>query len=110
MLIISCVKNRRTKILPENRCPVALLFKGGGGLANHPLSCYPQGVFGSQENKRKAKKMRETEKERKKLVVRDKNLFVGQKVSLLQCVQMAYIASKTRKITKLHELSLLHKG
>ena len=110
MLITACVKNRRTKILLQNRCPVALIFKDGGGLANHPLSFHPQGVFGSQENERKAKKMRETEKERKKLVVRVKNLFAGQKVSLLQCVQMAYIATKTRKITKLHELSLLHKG
>ena len=30
--------------------------------------------------------------------------------SLLQCVQMAYIATKTSKINKLHELSLLHRG
>ena len=42
--------------------------------------------------------------------MRAKNLFIGQKVSLLQCVQMAYIVTKTSKITKLHELSLLHKG
>ena len=61
MLITACVKNWRTKILPQNRCLVALLFKDGGGLANHPLSCHPQGVFGSRENKRKGKKMGEKE-------------------------------------------------
>ena len=67
MTITACVKNKRTNILPQNRCLVALLFKdgggggggGGGGLANHPLSCHPQWVFGSRENERKAKKMRE---------------------------------------------------
>ena len=31
MLINACVKNRRTKILPQNRCPVALILKDGGG-------------------------------------------------------------------------------
>ena len=51
----------RTIILPQNPSPVALLFKDGGGLANHPLSCHPQGVFGSRENKRKTKKMKEEE-------------------------------------------------
>ena len=40
---------------------MALLFKDGGGLANHPLSCHPQGVFGSRESKRKGKKMGEKE-------------------------------------------------
>ena len=110
MLITACIKNMRTKILSQNHCQVALLLKDGGGLANNPLSCHPQGVFGSRENERKEKKMREIEKERKKLAVRAKNLFAGQKFSLLQCVQMAYIATKTSKITKLHELSLLHKG
>ena len=30
--------------------------------------------------------------------------------SLLQSVQMAYIMPKTRKITKIHELPLLHRG
>ena len=59
MTIIACVKNKRTNILPQNPSPIALLFKDGGSLANHPLSCHPQGVFGSRENERKAKKMRE---------------------------------------------------
>ena len=51
----------RTVILPQNPSPVALLFKDGGGLANHPLSCHPQGVFRNRENKRKTKKMKEEE-------------------------------------------------
>ena len=59
-----------------------------------------------KENERKGEKI----KQREKMAVRAKNLFTGQKVSLLQCVQMAYIATKTSKITKLHELSLLHRG
>ena len=110
MLITACVKNKRTKNLPQNRCLVALLFKDGGGLANHPLSCHPQRVFDSLESERKLKKRRENGKKRELLAVRAKNLLTGQKVSLLQCVQMTYIDTKTSKITKLHELSLLHKG
>ena len=70
MLITACIKNRRTKILPQNCCPVALLFKdgggggGGGGLGNHHLSCHPQGVFGSRENERKGEKMKQKKKRR----------------------------------------------
>ena len=59
MTINACIKNKRTNILPQKPSPVALLFKDGGGLANHPLSCYPQGVFGSRENGRKGEKLRE---------------------------------------------------
>ena len=55
----------RTVLLPQNPSLVALLFKDGGGLANHPLNCHPQGVFGSRENKRKTKKMKEEESSRK---------------------------------------------
>ena len=56
MPITAYVKNKRNNILPQNRCLVALLFKDGGGLANHPLSCHPQGVFGRWENARKGNK------------------------------------------------------
>ena len=62
MTINACIKNKRTNILPQNPSPVALLFKDGGGLANHPLSCHPQGVFGSRENGRKGEKMREKQR------------------------------------------------
>ena len=54
--------------------------------------------------------MGEKKKNGKTEALRAKSLFIGQKVSLLQCVQMAYIATKASKITKLHELSLLQKG
>ena len=59
MPITAYVKNKRNNILPENRCLVALIFKDGGGLANNPLSCHPQGVFGRWENAIKGKKMNE---------------------------------------------------
>ena len=59
MPISAYVKNKRNNILPQNRCPVGLLFKDGGGLANHPLSCHSQGVFGRWENARKGNKMKE---------------------------------------------------
>ena len=42
--------------------PVTLLFKDEGGLAKHPLSCHPQGVFGRRESARKGEKMRENTK------------------------------------------------
>ena len=58
MTITACVKNKRTSILPRNPSLVALLFKDEGGLANHPLSCHSQGVFGRLESERKEEKMR----------------------------------------------------
>ena len=59
MTINACVKNMKTKSLPKIQSPVALLFKDEEGLANHPMSCHSQGVFGSQENERKREEMRE---------------------------------------------------
>ena len=56
MTINACVKNMKTNSLPQIQSLVALLFKVEGGLANHPLSCHPQGVFGIQENERKENK------------------------------------------------------
>ena len=49
MTITAYVENNRTSSLPQNLSPIALLFKDEGALANHPLSCHPQGVFGSRE-------------------------------------------------------------
>ena len=59
MEINACVKKREPSFYLKNCSPVALLFKDKGGLANHPLSCHPQGVFGSRESGRKGEKMRE---------------------------------------------------
>ena len=58
MKINACVKNREPSFYLKNCSPVALLFKDKGGLANHPLSCDPQGVFGSRESGRKGEKMK----------------------------------------------------
>ena len=62
MIINASIKNVRIIILPQNCYPVALFFKDGGGLANHPLSCHPQGVFDRRGSERKGEKMRENEK------------------------------------------------
>ena len=76
MIINVSIKSKRTNILPQNRCPVALLFKDAGGLANHPLSFHPQGVFGSRENERKEKKMRERKSSGK---IPTQKLYIQQK-------------------------------
>ena len=44
------MKNMRTCSLPQNQHPMAFPFKDEGGLAEHPLICHHQGVFGYQEN------------------------------------------------------------
>ena len=49
MTITAYVENKRTNNLPQNHSLIALIFKDEGGLANHPLSCHPQGMFGSRE-------------------------------------------------------------
>ena len=56
MTINACVKTKRNNSLPKNPSPVALLFKDEGGLANHALSCHPQGVFGRRISARKGEK------------------------------------------------------
>ena len=108
MLINDCVKNKRTKILPQNHCPIALLFKDGGGLANHPLSCHSQGVFGRRESERKGEKMREKKKSGKTESFRAKSYCI--KVVLLQSLTEAYILLKKREITKMYEVPKIHRG
>ena len=49
----------RTVILPQNPSPVAILFKDGGGLANHP-----QGMFRNQENKINEKQRKKNEEKK----------------------------------------------
>ena len=63
MEINACIKNREPSFYLKNYSPIALLFKDKEELANHPLSCHPQGVFGSRESGRKGEKMKETRKE-----------------------------------------------
>ena len=81
MTITACVENKWTSSLPQNLSPVALLFKDEGGLANHPLSCNPQGVFGRQESATKGEKNREKKKSKKIESFRAKSLL-HQKLSL----------------------------
>ena len=81
MIINASIKNMRTVILPQNCYLVALFFKDGGGLANHPLSFHPQGVFGKRESERKGDKMREKEKSEKTGALCTKSFFTGQKVT-----------------------------
>ena len=81
MTITACVENKRTRSLPQNLSLVALLFMDEGGLANHPLSCHPQGVFGRRESVRKGEKMREKKKSGKTESFHAKSLL-RQKLSL----------------------------
>ena len=97
MTIIACVKNKRTSSLPQNPSPVALLFKDKKGLANHPLSCHPQGVFGKRESERK---MRERKIGGKAESFRPQNLL--HKVILLYTIPRLSLiyCSKQGKLQK----------
>ena len=56
------MKSKRTVGLPQNWHPMAFPFKDGGGLAEHPLICHHQRVFGSRENgKENERKLRKEE-------------------------------------------------
>ena len=108
MTITACVENKRTSTLPQNLSLVSLLFKDEGGLANHPLSCHPQGVFGRRESARKGEKMREKKKSGKTESFRAKSLL-HQKFSV-QSLTEVYILLRTREITKMYEVPKIHKG
>ena len=90
MIINSSIKNMRTVILPQNCYPVALFFKDGGGLANHPLSCHLQGVFGGIESERKGEKMREKEKKGKLELFAPKVSSLDKKSPLTVCTNGLY--------------------
>ena len=81
MFINASIKKVRIVILPQNFYLVALFFKVGEGLDNHPLSFHPQGVFGRRESERKGEKRREKEKRGKTGALRAKSFFNGQNVS-----------------------------
>ena len=49
------MKRKGTVGLPSNWHPVAFPFKDGGGLAEHPLICHHQRVFGSEKMEKKIK-------------------------------------------------------
>ena len=49
----------KTNSLPQIQSPVAHLYKDEGRLANHPLSCHPQGCLEARKMREKERKMRE---------------------------------------------------
>ena len=108
MNINASIKYMRTVILPQNPSPVALLFKDAGGLANHPLSCHPQGVFGSRENKRKIKKMKEKENNMKayRPVLYISNQ--AKKIDPLGYKGLSLYKALIRKIQKYPQFTLIH--
>ena len=108
MTITACVENKMTNSLPQNLSLVALLIKDEGDLANHPLSCHPQGVFGRQESVRKGEKMREKKKSGKTESFHAKSLL-RRKLSLYRFLIEAYILLRTREITKMYEVPKIHR-
>ena len=98
MIINASIKNARTVILPQNCYPVDLFFKDEGGLANHPLSCHPQGVFGRRESERKGEKMREKEKSGKTGALHAK--FSNEPKVVFDYNVGAYILPQLRKLQK----------
>ena len=109
MIINVSIKSKRTNILPQNRCPVALLFKDGGGLANHPLSYHPHGVFGNQENERKKKKMRERKSSGKtpayKIYIQQRK---NENVSTI--FYLSLYSAQIRKNTQIPSIPIMHEG
>ena len=109
MSITAYVKNKRNNILPQNRCLVALIFKDGGGLANHPLSCHPQGVFGRWENARKGKKMKEKGSSGKNLA----SVFSysrKKKSSSSTRLHMSLYSAQVSKNMKIPSIPMIHEG
>ena len=104
----ACVKNVRTGVLPQNPSLVALLFKDGGGLANHPLSCHPQGVFGNRENKRKTKKMKAEESSRKTYCCSVFLPKVHQKIDPPGYKGLSLYKALIRKMQKYPQFTLIH--
>ena len=109
MTISTCVRSKTTNILPQNRCLVALLFKDGGGLANHPLSCHPQGVFSSRENERKEKKMRERKSSGKTPAHK---LYIQQRKNENPSTRfdLSLYSAQISKNTKIPSIPIIHEG
>ena len=110
MPITAYVKNKRNNILPQNRCLVALIFKDGGGLANHPLSCHPQGVFGRWENARKGKTMKEKGSNGKTYCCSVFSPKVHQKIDVPLYKGLSLYKALIRKIQKYPQFTLIHEG
>ena len=103
------LKAKEPTFLPQNRCPVALLFKDGEGLANHPLSCHPQGVFGSRENETKANKMRERKSRGKNLAWK---LYIQQRKNenVSTRFYLSLYSNQISKNTQIPSIPIIHEG
>ena len=109
MEINACVENKEPSFYLKNCSPVALLFKDGGSLANHPLSCHPQGVFGNQENERKAKKMKQKKKSGKTPA---QQLFIQQRKNQdpFTRFHLSLYSAQLRKNKKIPSIPIIHEG
>ena len=109
MEINVCVKNREPTFHLNNCSPIALIFKDKGGLANHPLSCHPQGVFGRRESERKAKKMRERKSSGK---TPSHKLYIQQRENEDPCTRfdLSLYSAQINKNTKIPSILIIHEG
>ena len=109
MIITACVKNREPSFYLKNCSPVALIFKDKGGLANHPVSCHPQGVFGSRESGRKGEKMREREAAGK-LPPSTVSIPVEKCESPCTRFDLSLYSAQISKNTKIPSIPIIHEG
>ena len=102
------MKSKRIVGLPQNWHLVAFPFKDGGGLAEHPLICHHQRVFGSRENgKENERKWKKGESSGET----DALVSVLPKEVIDRFVQIkTYICSESREITKATKIIRYYKG
>ena len=96
--------------LPLDPAPSSLLLEGGKVSSR---SSFELSSSGGIWLVRKGEKVRENERKCKRAGTTERfkpKNFIHQQKVVLQFVQMVYIMPKTSKITKIHELPLLHRG
>ena len=110
MFITAYVKNREPSFYLKNCSSVTLLFKDKGGLANHPLSCHPLGVFASRKSGRKREKMRGEKKQRENSSL--ETISSKEKMRILSKIfhLSLYSAQISKKNTKIPSIPILHEG
>ena len=101
------MKSKRTVGLPQNWHLVAFPFKDGGGLAEHPLICHHQRVFGIRENG----KENEIKWRKEEAAAKLPSTVDCQREVIDRFVQTeTYICSKSREITKATKIIRYYKG
>ena len=101
------MKSKRTVGLPQNWHPVAFPFKDGGGLAEHPLICHHQRVFGSRENGKENERKWRKEEAAAKL---PPTIYCQREVINRFVQTKTYICSESREITKATKIIRYYKG